>query len=217
MLLRHWRRNHIWVALRNHLSRGRAICSMLLLINKYLRSALRRPFNIICYLPLHWPTVLGLGDEIAYCLEYFQGQEDRTALSGLFCGAIVASKVSRKWDHAAISNCRPDQTSTLVHHCDSLVVHLCGSVAVWLPGPWWPVRVARARFYLCKEACLFHWPVGPSCAEFMFVWLQHTCPNHQLPITINMRSCLFLWMGLVAHALIVHANTEEEQERMFNN
>jgi len=50
---------------------------------------------------------------------------------------------------------------------------------------------------------LFHWPVGPS-AEFMFVWLQHTCPNHQLP-----------WMGLVAHALIVHANTEEEQ-RMFN-
>ena len=40
-------RKHIWVALRNHLSRGWAICSMLLLITKYLRNALRRPFNII--------------------------------------------------------------------------------------------------------------------------------------------------------------------------
>jgi len=154
MLLRHWRRKHIWVALRNHLSRGWAICSMLLLINKYLRNALRRPFNIICYLPLHWPTVLGLGDEIAYCLEYIQGQEDRTALSGLFCGAVVASKVSRKWDHAAISSCRPNHTSTLVHHCGSVV-------AVWLPGPLWPVRVARARFYSCKRGMfvsLASWP-----------------------------------------------------------
>jgi hypothetical protein len=162
MLLRHWRRKHIWVALRNHLSRGWAICSMLLLINKYLRNALRRPFNIICYLPLHWPTVLGLGDEIAYCLEWSTFKVKRIELPWAACSAELL--LHPKFHASGIMHqlATVDQTSTVGHHCNSsgLVVHLwlCNCLVGWAMVS---CQGGQSQVFICakRHACFIaSWP-----------------------------------------------------------